>query len=238
MSKNKKTSVKSIGEVLEILEGIFQSRTHLELEQDFDHIIKKSWSIIENINHHSYDLAIRPKNQLNQFDFNRKSKISISTKSESVQFNVNLKKLNHKNLVIVEIPKELELLSTRQATRHNFDNFKIPLSFRNLSIKSYKKRNQILTAELDELSVNGISLKIPFRENLDYKYADKISFNSINGYSLSRSLEGEVVYLQDFKKDKAEQQYTKIGIKFSKQLEIEKIMRYLDTARYFAKKIA
>ena len=234
----KKVSIKSVDEVLAILEGIFQSRTHLELGQDFDNIIKKSWSIIENINKHSFDLAIRPTDRMNLFNFDSKSKISISTSTEAVQFDVKLKKLNHKNLIIVEMPKELELISTRLAKRIPLEHLNAEISYKNSTIKSYRKRKEIMKAKLEAVSENGISYILLYDHNLGFSYGDKISINSINKYSLSSKLDGKIVYLQDFKKDRLEESYTKVGVKFDNKIELQQVLGYLNNAYYLNKMVA
>ena len=120
-------------EILDLLERVFKVSSQLQFSQERDKIVKASWSLVKNINFHSYDMAIRPTDSHDNFEFTETKDIIVKNDSGNISFKTKITSINHKNLIIVEIPEELELLDSRSAQRYDFEEYKIRLSFKNKS---------------------------------------------------------------------------------------------------------
>ena len=227
----KRKALENVVEITEILESIEDHGNHLELCQNNGITTHRSLSIIKNVNPYSYDLAIRPKNRINQFSFDPNLPIFAKNECDSIVFQFDVKNLNHKNLLIANIPELLYLLNTRDSERYNFDTLNLPLIFKNQSIISYEKKHLLFDGTLVDISEHGLSFSVYEDIVDDYKHGDLIMFSTINGYSLSKKIVGRIVY-KNIIQENSEKLRSKIAVKFDRAIPIKQILKYLENQIY------
>jgi hypothetical protein len=227
----KRKALDDIIEITEILESIEDHGNHLELCQNNGTTTHRSLSIIKNINPYSSDLAIRPKNKINQFSFDPDYPIYAKNEFDSIVFQFDIKNLNHKNLLVANIPELLYLLNTRGSERYNFDTLNLPLIFKNQSLMSYQKKHLFFDGTLIDISEHGLSFSV-YEDIVDeYKHGDLIMFSTINGYSLSRKIIGRIVY-KNLIQESSDKLRSKIAVKFDRAIPIKQILKYLENQIY------
>ncbi|OUR93641.1 hypothetical protein A9Q84_19425 [Halobacteriovorax marinus] len=227
----KRRALESLNEITEVLQSISEHGNHLELCQTIGDSTHRSLSLIKNINDYSNDLAIRPKNKLNQFNFDPDIPIFAKNEFDSVVFQCEIKKLNHKNLIVANIPDLMYLLNTRSCNRYNFENLSLPVIFKNDSVINYQRKHLFFEGILIDISENGLSYTTYNDIAFEYKWGDLIQFSTINGYSLSQKITGRIVYLKNTHESNG-QIKTKIAVKFDRLIPIKQILKYIDNQIY------
>lgn len=227
----KREALEDIVEITEILESIEDHGNHLELCQNNGKTTHRSLSIIKNINPYSSDLAIRPKNKIHQFSFDPDLPIFAKNEFDSIVFQFDVKNLNHKNLLIANIPELLYLLNTRGSERYNFDTLNLPIIFKNNSIISYQRKHLFFNGTLVDISENGLSFSVYEDIVEEYKTGDSILFSTINGYSLSKKIVGRIVY-KNLIQENSGKLRSKIAVKFDRVIPIKQILKYLENQIY------
>jgi hypothetical protein len=227
----RRKALEDILEITEILESIGEHGNHLELCQTVDGTTHRSLSIIKNINLFSSDLAIRPKNKINQFSFDPEVPLFAKNEFDSVVFQCEIKKLNHKNLLIANIPELMYLLNTRNSERYSFESLDLPVIFKNDSIINYQKKHLFFEGLLIDISEHGLSFTTYEDIVSDYKFGDLITFSTLNGYSLTKKIAGRIVYKTTVK-EAHEKTRVKIAVKFDRAIPIKQILRYFENQIY------
>ncbi|WP_417335280.1 hypothetical protein [Halobacteriovorax marinus] len=224
-------ALRNIEEISEILEKISSHGNYLEFCQTVNGLTYRSQSIIKFINNYSYDIALRPKDKLNQFQFNPEIPIYAKNEMNSIVFKCEIKQLNHHNLIVANFPDLLYLLNTREGQRLNFENLSLPLIFKNESLDDYQRCKLFFGGKLSDFSRNGLSF-VTYDDNcIGYQIGDKIRFSTINGYSLKEPVIGTLVYQQKII-DPSIIPSTKLAIRFDRAIPLKQILRYIDNQIY------
>lgn len=224
-------ALEDVVEIAEILESIGEHGNHLELCQTVDGATHRSLSVIKNINLFSSDLAIRPKNKINQFSFDPELPLFAKNEFDSVVFQCEIKNLNHRNLLIANIPELMYLLNTRNSERYNFETLDLPVIFKNESVINYQKKHLLFEGLLIDISEHGLSFTTYEDIVSDYRFADLITFSTLNGYSVSKPISGRIVYKSTIK-EAHEKTRVKIAIKFDSAIPIKQILKYFENQIY------
>ncbi|ATH09196.1 hypothetical protein BIY24_14950 [Halobacteriovorax marinus] len=224
-------ALRNIDEISQILEKISSHGNYLEFCQTVNGLTYRSQSLIKFINNFSYDIALRPKDKLNQFQFIPDIPIFAKNEMNSIVFKCEIKQLNHHNLIVANFPELLYLLNTREGQRLNFENLSLPLIFKNPSLDDYQRSKLFFGGNLSDFSRNGLSF-ITYNDNcLEYKIGDKIVFSTINGYSLKEPITGTLVYMQKVNNTQIVPS-TKLAIRFDRAIPLKQILRYIDNQIY------
>lgn len=224
-------ALQDIHEISEILEKISSHGNYLEFCQTVDGLTYRSQSLIKFINNYSYDIALRPKDKLNRFQFVPNIPIFAKNEFNSIVFKCDIKQLNHHNLIVANFPELLYLLNTREGQRLNFENLNLPLIFKNSSIDDYQIKKLFFGGKLCDFSRNGLSFTAYNEICEHYKIGDQINFSTINGYSLNEPIIGTLVYLQPIDNPTIIPS-SKLAIRFDRAIPIKQILKYIDNQIY------
>ncbi|PIK14047.1 hypothetical protein [Halobacteriovorax sp. JY17] len=224
-------ALQDIEEISEILEKISRHGNCLEFCQTVNGLTYRSQSLIKFINNFSYDIALRPKDKLNRFQFIPEIPIFAKNEFNSIVFKCEIKKINHHNLIVANFPELLYLLNTREGQRLNFENLNLPVIFRNNNTTDYQLKNLFFGGRLCDFSRNGLSFVVYDEICADFNIGDKVQFSTINGYSLKEPIIGTLVYLQNIEDPKIVPS-SKLAIRFDRAIPIKQILKYIDNQIY------
>ena len=213
-------------EILDLLERVFKVGSTLKFSQVDGRSIKATWSLVKNINYHTFDMAMRPESDLEAFGFKEGQDLIVQNESGSISFKTQISSINHKNLIVVKVPSELKLIDTRSARRYELEDYKVELTFTNHSLINYSHRHELIPGILIDISENGLSLETEKNEKYEYHLGDKLKIQSLNRYSPSIDISGEVVFLKEVGES------YKIGLKFHKIIPTNETLKYLRNRWY------
>lgn len=226
--KGQRNLVKGNTQIIDIFGKIKSHGNRLELVQSTmsEKIICESK--IELINEFSQDIILRPFNikEFEKFNFSAELPLLAKNDEETLFFKGNIRSKVWNNMLFVNFPNEIVVINSRESERVEYEDYNLPVLFNNKTEIVYNRKNLCYQGQLVNISEKGMALKVPMEFIEHFNMNDKIIVTSINGYSLSRSIIGNVSYYNVVKPDEGES-YIKMALLFDRLFPLHSLAKYI-----------
>ncbi|MEI8346856.1 MAG: hypothetical protein WCG27_05285, partial [Pseudomonadota bacterium] len=217
--------------IFELCERLLSFQGPLTLTQEhLGKITQKHTAILNFIDYHSQQLIFRPEDLQNKMKFDIQKSINVVNGSENIIFSGQVGTICRPKFLHLRLPAELYLKNNRSNKRHHLEKLQIPVLFTNFTIQDFNMQTINLDAELIDVSITGMSLKINLADLGNHHVNDKVIITSINNKLLENKITGKIVYLRPIKRQNRIE-YCKLAVKFDAPLATYQILSYLPKSK-------